>query len=112
VLTGGERDPRTSSLVGAAAMSSFAAFRFDVAFLSSAAVDPEHGGLEATPEEAAIDEVLARQARRVVLGADSSKLGASAAMVGLRWADIDLLVTELPPHSERLTALREVVEMQ
>ena len=111
VLTGGERDPRTSSLVGPAALASVAAFRFDVSFLSSAAVDADHGALEATPEEAAIDEALAHRGRRVVLGADSSKLGGPAAMVGLRWADVDLLVTELVPHAERLAALRDVVEL-
>jgi hypothetical protein len=32
-------------------------------------------------------------------------------MVGLRWGDVDLLVTELPPHAERLAALRQVVEL-
>ena len=111
VLTGGERDPRTGSLVGPAAQASVAAFRVDVAFLSSAAVDPTSGALEATPEEAAIDAALAHQARRVVLGADTSKIGATAAMVGLRWADVDLLVTELPPRADRLAPLREVVDL-
>lgn len=112
VLTGGERDPRTSSLVGPVAQAAVAAFRFDVAFLSSAAVDPTHGALEATPEEAAIDQVLARQARRVVLGADSSKLGGSAAVVGLRWSEVDLVVTELAPHTERMTDLWDVVDLR
>ena len=112
VLTGGERDPRTTSLVGPVAEATARSFRYDVAFVSSAAVDLEQGGLEATPEEASIVQALAGQARRVVLGADSSKVGASAPVVGLPWDQTDLFVTELAPRSERLADLRGVVELR
>jgi DeoR/GlpR family transcriptional regulator of sugar metabolism len=106
LLTGGERDERTSSLVGPVACAAAGSFRYDVAFLSAAAVDPRIGGLEATPEEASIVQAFARQSSCVVLGVDSSKLDSDAPVVGLRWEQIDVVVTELSPENERLSAIR------
>ena len=111
IVTGGERDPRTSSLVGPTAATSAASFRYDLAFVSAAGVDVAHGALEATPEEAAIVQAFARASRRVVVGVDSSKVGTSAPVVGLEWRDIDLVVTELSPTHDRVAALTEVVTL-
>ena len=105
VLTGGERDPRTSSLVGPTAEMTAGAFRYDAVFLSAAAMEPRHGTMESTPEEAAVKQIFATQADRVVMGVDASKLGHTAPVVSLRWGRIDRLVTELHPESD---ALREV----
>ncbi|MCD9622413.1 DeoR/GlpR family DNA-binding transcription regulator [Rhabdothermincola salaria] len=112
VLTGGERDPRTGSLIGSAAAAVGRSYRYDVAFVSSAAVDPVHGACEVTLEEAAMVQAFAGQARRVVLGADVSKLEASAAVISLRWGDIDTVVTELGPDSARVAPLRAVTEVR
>lgn len=109
LLTGGERDARTSSLVGPMAEATAGSFRYDAVFLSAAAIDSEVGGLEATPEEASIVQVFAGRADRVVLGVDSSKLHGTSPVVSLRWTQIDLLVTELPAHSERLGLVRDRV---
>lgn len=111
ILTGGERDVRTSSLIGPAAESAARAFRYDMVFLSAAALDATSGGLEATPEEASMLQTFAVRADRVVLGADSSKLRAAAPVVGLHWEQVDVLVTELTPHHERLRDLRDHPEM-
>lgn len=111
VLTGGERDDRTSSLVGPAAQSVASSFRYDAAFLSAAAIDAELGCLEATPEEAALLRVFAASAAKVVVGVDSSKLQANAPAVALRWNEIDVLVTELAPDSARLQAPEAAVEI-
>ena len=111
LLTGGERDKRTSSLVGPTAEAAVGSFRYDAVFLSAAAVDPALGGLEATPEEASIVQMFARRAGRVVLGVDSSKLLASAPVIGLRWEQIDVLVTELSVQSDRLRTLEPMVSL-
>ena len=112
VLTGGERDPRTASLVGPVAEAAVDSFRYDVVFVSSAGIDPTIGPTEATIEEAAIVRRFASRASRVVLGADSSKLEVTASVVSLTWPLVDLLVTELPPASERLDTLRSAVEVR
>lgn len=110
VLTGGERDSRTSSLVGPTAESSARRFRFDVAFVSAAAVDTSIGALEETPEEAAIVDAFAANASRVVLGADSTKIGAVAPVLGLEWERVDLFVSELATDDARLARLPGGVE--
>jgi DeoR/GlpR family transcriptional regulator of sugar metabolism len=112
VLTGGERDPRTGSLIGSAAAAVGRSYRYDMAFVSSAALDPVHGACEVTLEEAAMVQAFADQARTVVLGADVSKVDASGAVISLRWADIDTVVTELAATSPRLAELRPVVELR
>ena len=47
----------------------------------------------------------------VVLAVDCSKLGARAVAVGLEWDRVDILVTELDPADERLTAYRDLAEL-
>lgn len=111
VLTGGERDDRTSSLVGPAAESVASSFRYDAVFLSVAAVEGESGCYEATPEEASLLKVFARSATRVVVGIDASKVGASAPALALRWNEVDILITELSPENEVLRGIRQQVAL-
>ena len=112
VLTGGERDPHTSSLVGPIAERAAMSFHYDIAFVSAAAIDPTVGALEATLEEAAMKRAFAQRSARVVLGADSSKIGANAPVTGLEWNLIDELVTELAPMNSRLEVLRGSVTLR
>jgi len=113
VLTGGDRDERTSSLVGPVAEATARSFRYDVVFLSVAALDTGLGGLEVTPEEASLDRVFVAAAERVVLGADTSKVDvvAGAPVLAVEWSDVDVLVTELAPDSQRVRALTELTKV-
>lgn len=113
VLTGGERDERTSSLVGPIAEATVRSFRYDAVFLSVAAVDSGVGGLEVTPEEASIGRAFMSAAERVVLGVDSSKVDAvaGAPVLAVEWADVDLLVTELTPEVTRKRIRPDVVQI-
>lgn len=56
-------------------------------------------------------QMFARRAGHVVLGVDSSKLLASAPVIGLRWEQIDVLVTELSVQSDRLRTLEPMVSL-
>lgn len=113
VLTGGDRDERTSSLVGPVAEATARSFRYDAVFLSVAALDSALGGLEVTPEEASIDRTFVAASERVVLGADTSKIdvGAGAPVLAVEWSDVDVLVTELAPDSKRLRDLAALTEI-
>lgn len=110
LLTGGRFEQRTGSLVGPLAYRSAASLRVDALFASAAAVDAE-GTLEPTPEEAEVKRGLAAGAELVVLAADSSKLGARSVALGLEWAQIDLLVTELDPGDRRLAPYRSLADI-
>lgn len=112
ILTGGERDTRTSSLVGPVAESTASSFRYDRVFLSAAAVDPEFGCLEATPEEAAIVRAFASRSSSVVVGADTSKLRATATVCSLSWEEIEVFVTELDPYHDRVERLRAMTALR
>ena len=111
VVTGGQRDPRTGSLVGPLACRAAAQIVTERLFCSAAAVDPRAGALEATLEEAEVKRALAAAADEVVLAVDASKLDGRALAVGLRWDEVDLLVTDLDPDDDRLTPYRSLVEV-
>jgi DeoR family fructose operon transcriptional repressor len=111
LLTGGELDVRTGSLVGPVACRTAAQFAVHTFFASAAAVDGSAGALEATLDEAEVKRNIAKGAERVVLAVNASKLEGRAAAVALEWPQIDVLVTELDPASERLAAFRDLARL-
>jgi DeoR family fructose operon transcriptional repressor len=111
MLTGGELEPRTGSLVGPLAVRAAGQIAVTRLFASSAGVDVVLGATEACIEEAEVKRAMAASATEVVLAVDSSKLDARAVAVGLDWTCIDLLVTELSPRDARLKPYRALVEV-
>lgn len=112
LLTGGWLDPRTGSLVGPIACRAAAQLSVDVFVASAASLDPDTGAFEATLEEAEVKRTVAGTARRVVLAADASKLGARGVALGMDWDRVDLLVTDLASDDPRLDPYRAVVEVR
>lgn len=112
VLTGGQLDPRTGSLVGPIACRSASQLLVDTFFLSAAAVHTGAGALEATLDEAEVKRSVAANAAKVVMAIDSSKLDLRAPALGLGWDRIDVLVTELDTHDQRLEAYRSLAEVR
>jgi DeoR family fructose operon transcriptional repressor len=109
LLTGGELDPRTGSLVGPLATRAAHDLLLRRLFVSAAALDPDVGASEATLEEAEVKIALAGSASGVVLAVDASKLGHRAPAHGFAWDRIDTLVTELVPDDPRLDPYRDLV---
>lgn len=94
-LTGGNmRWAGAFSLVGPAAIEALHTAVMDRLFLGATGVDPERGATIIQPEEAAVFRAMARQARQVIVVADSSKLGLVSPAVVCSAADIDLLITD------------------
>jgi DeoR family fructose operon transcriptional repressor len=112
LLTGGQLDPRTGSLVGPLAAQTARHLLLRKLFMSAAAVDPDLGPSEACLEEADVKRALAGVATDVILAADSSKLGTRAVALSVEWSNITLMVTELDPRDARLVRYREVVELR
>lgn len=111
LLTGGQLDVRTGSLVGPLAWRSAQAIRPDVLYLSAAGLDPSAGTFESTLDEAEVKRHLAAGAGHVVLVADSTKLGARAVAHALSWDEVDLLVTDLEPDDPVLEPFRASVRL-
>ncbi len=108
ILTGGQLDERTGSLVGAVA--SWSARQLTVSrFLASCALlDSEVGSTEVVLDEADVKRAIAFGADEIVLAVDSSKLGLRASAVCFEWLAIDVLVTELDPTDPRLDPYRDL----
>lgn len=111
VLTGGELDDRTGSLVGALAGRAAGQLATRLFVASAAALDPVLGATEATLAEAEVKRALAAAADEVVVAVDRAKLGSRAVAVGLGWDDIDVLVTDLDPADRRLDPYRELARI-
>jgi DeoR family transcriptional regulator of aga operon len=78
VVTGGVVRPQSYELIGPLARLIPAELTLDVTFLGVEQVDPELGASARNEGEAAINRLLADRAGRIVVVADSSKLGGSA----------------------------------
>jgi len=112
MLTGGEREPRTGSLVGPLACRSAGQLGVERLFLSAAALDLTLGATETCLEEAEVKRAMRASAGQVVLAVDASKLDGRAVAVSLDWDAIDVLVTDLAPDDDRLAAYRDRVEVR
>jgi DeoR family transcriptional regulator of aga operon len=94
-LTGGNlRWAGAFSLVGPLAIESLGLVVMDRLFLSATGVDAKHGVTLIQPDEAAVFRALARQARQIVVVADSSKMGRLSPAIVCQPKQIDLLITD------------------
>jgi DeoR family transcriptional regulator, fructose operon transcriptional repressor len=111
MLTGGQLDLRTGSLVGALAGWSARQLTVSKFIASCAGLDAALGTTEVVLEESEVKRAIAAGAAETILAADSSKLGRRATAVCLDWTVIDVLVTELDPADHRLDPYRSYVTL-
>ncbi len=111
LLTGGQLDRRTGSLVGPLATRAARDLLLRRLFVSAAAVDPELGASESSLGEAEIKQALADAATETILAIDSTKLGHRAPARAFTLDQVTLLVTELDPADRRLDPYRDHVEI-
>lgn len=111
ILVGGELESRTGSLIGPVSELVARSMYYSRFFCSASAIDPEFGSSEVTLDEANVKSAFAMNAGETVLLADVSKLGHRVLARALTWNQIDILVTDLDPHDERLDPYRQLVEI-
>jgi DeoR family transcriptional regulator, fructose operon transcriptional repressor len=107
VLTlGGRIRPVTQAEVDDWAARSLAEINVDVAFLGTNAISVDRGLTTPDPAEAAVKRLMLLSARRRILLADSSKVGAVSLVKHADLSDIDLLITDTGlPDGELRTLL-------
>jgi DeoR family transcriptional regulator, aga operon transcriptional repressor len=71
-------------------------------------MDPERGATVIQPEEAAVFRVMVRQAREVIVVADSSKMGMVSPAVICAARNIDLLITDDGIAADTANAMKAV----
>lgn len=97
----------TQAAVGADTVAALAQLRADVVFLGTNGLTLEHGLSTPDRDEAATKRAMVASARRAVVLADASKIGAEAPLSFARLADIDVLVTDDGIESADEKALSE-----
>lgn len=114
VVIGGVLRPQSYELIGPLANPMLSQLTLDFAILGVDAFGLDRGASAHNEAEAEINARLARQARRVVVVADSSKLGRAAFAQILPLSEIDTLVTDSGADPELLKDLTkagvEVIE--
>ncbi|MEU6892648.1 DeoR/GlpR family DNA-binding transcription regulator [Streptomyces sp. NPDC046557] len=94
VLTGGVARPQSYELTGPLAQQVLGQLSMDTAVVGVDAFDPADGAATRHEDEAAMNRLLCERARRVVIAADSSKLGVRAFARICATDAVDVLVTD------------------
>ncbi len=106
-LTGGcMRWPGAFSMIGPMALESLNVVVMDKVFLGACGIDPWHGATTIEAEEAAVFRTMSRRARKVIVVADSSKVGMSSPAVICPTSDIDILITDDGISDDAVAAFR------
>lgn len=95
-LFGGMYRQDTDVLIGAEVLEALERRFFDLAFLGTAAIDPQYGILDPTEWHALLVRQVRQRAKRLCVVADISKLFGSSGFVSLGLDDVDVLVLNKP----------------
>ena len=93
-LLGGRVRGITQATVGGETVDALSRLHCDVAFLGTNGVSVDHGLSTPDHDEAAVKRAMVSAARKIVVLADSSKLGASLLVTFASLRDVDVLVTD------------------
>ncbi|MFF7473027.1 DeoR family transcriptional regulator [Streptomyces sp. NPDC008092] len=107
VVTGGVARPQSYELVGPLADGVLGQITLDVAVLGVVGFDVVHGAAAHDEAEAAVNRVLCERAARVVVAADSSKLGGRAFARICAAELVDTLVTDTAAAPETVRRFEE-----
>jgi DeoR/GlpR family transcriptional regulator of sugar metabolism len=91
---GGRVSSKYRAFMGADSLMFVSQHLFDIAFISTAAIDSRLGFMDLGEEEANLRRLLRRQSRQCVMLADSSKFGRQGSICTCQPKDIDILVTD------------------
>ncbi|KAA2251379.1 DeoR/GlpR transcriptional regulator [Solihabitans fulvus] len=107
VVTGGVARPQSYELIGPLGTKILDELTLDLTFLGVDAVDPVAGASAHHEGEASINRMLTARARKVVVVADSSKLGASAFARICGVDELHVLVTDSDASDEDVRRFEE-----
>jgi DeoR/GlpR family transcriptional regulator of sugar metabolism len=107
ILVGGRVRRGSPDLVGPGTELMLDRLTADIAFVGSDGIDPERGSFAGDMETARVAERMAANARRVVVVADSSKLGSAGGARYVATEGIDELITDSEAGAEAVEALKD-----
>jgi DeoR/GlpR family transcriptional regulator of sugar metabolism len=106
LLPGGEVRPGELSLTGSLAEPSFSQLRFDTCVIGPCGIDAKAGVTTHQLAETAVKRAAARASQRVIVVADSSKLGRVAFGHVCDLDEIDIVLTDAGADQQRVEELR------
>lgn len=106
-VIGGRVRALTSAATGASTIDHFRVLRPDIAFIGANGIDAGFGLSTPDPLEAAVKAAIVACTRRVVVLADSSKLGEQTLIRFAELEQVDTLVTDTAPGPELTAALEK-----
>ncbi len=107
MIPGGVVRKHERSFIGGMTISTFANLQFDSVVLTSGGVDATAGVTEYEFDDSETKIAALKSARRIIVVADSSKLGAVAFVRLCPIEDVDLVVTDSAAPPEIVQALRD-----
>lgn len=107
-VTGGYLSGNWLALVGPQALEAISSMFPETCFFGANGVHPENGITDRHREEAAVNQALARQARRRVLLADHTKFGHTAGYQVCRATDIDVIITDTGASDETIAPFQRL----
>ncbi|AJE43963.1 DeoR/GlpR family DNA-binding transcription regulator [Streptomyces nodosus] len=107
VVTGGVARPQSYELIGPLTDGVLGQITLDVAVLGVVALDVAHGAAAHDEAEAAVNRLLCERAERVVVAADSSKLGQRAFARICGTESVDTLVTDAAAGTDTVRRFEE-----
>lgn len=107
LLTGGEIRPPRGVLSGEFALANIRNVSASVSFVGCAGISLNTGVTSTTQQEAMVNALMVERSDRVILLADSSKLGISAGFSYASLSDISLLITDKSAADEDVEILLE-----
>ena len=107
ISSGGDLRAHSFSLVGNAATRTLATYNVDLAIFSCKGLDRERGVAESNEPEAAVKQVMARQARTTILLADSTKFDQVVFAKTLDFAELDYVITDAEPSRKWIDFFRK-----
>ena len=107
MIPGGSVRPNERSFIGPMAIRTFEQLAFDTLVLTSGGIDTEAGVTEYEYDDAETKWAALRSAKRTILVADGSKLGAVAFVRLCPVDQIDVVVTDRDAPTEQIQALRQ-----
>lgn len=107
-LTGGYLSGSWLALVGPKAVEFISAIFSDVFFFGANGVNVEHGVTDRHPEEAAMNQAMARQARKRVLLVDHTKFGYTARYLVCPAKEVDVIITDAGASEEMIAPFQRL----
>jgi len=107
VITGGELEKNTDSIIGTSCEDFLKQYRTDKAILGISGILIPEGYFAANPQEAAVKKIMASNAKASIYAADSSKIGTTAFTFVESLKNPGLLVTDTNISEENLRLLKQ-----